>query len=261
MKKIASTQAFYQFKKAIKDYEMIKEGDHLAIGVSGGKDSMVLLFLLNLLKRQGPVQFDLTAITLDLGQGANWLALKNYCQQATIDFHLEKTQISEIVFEVRQEKNPCSLCAKLRKGALHQAALRLGCNKVALGHHLDDVAETFLMNLLFAGKLGSFLPAIFLNRVGLTLIRPMVYLPQQVVLSIANNKKFPVVENPCPASKATQRQKMRQLVNQLSLDYPQFRERLLTALQNIDFNNLWKQRHSLEKNYSDLGVFQDDFRF
>ena len=243
MKKTASSQTFYQFKKAIRDYNMIKEGDHLAIGVSGGKDSMALLFLLNLLKRHGPIQFDLTAITLDLGQGTIWKTLKEYCLQESIDFHLEETQIGEIVFEVRQEKNPCSLCAKLRRGALHQTALRLGCNKVALGHHLDDVAETFLMNLLFAGKLGSFSPTVFLSRVGLTLIRPMVYLPQQTVLSIANKKDLPVIENACPASKLTQRQEMRELVSQLSLNYPQFRERLLTALQNIDFDNLWKQRH------------------
>lgn len=247
MKKTINPQTSSQLKRAIRDYEMIKEGDHLAIGVSGGKDSMVLLFLLNLLKRQTPVNFDFTAVTLDLGQGADWGPLKDYCQAEGIKFHLEATQINEIVFEVRQEKNPCSLCAKLRRGALHQVALQLNCNKVALGHHLDDVVETFLMNLFFAGKLGSFSPSVFLDRTGLTLIRPMVYLTQEAVLTIANEKNLPIIENPCPASGETSRQDMRELASQLSQDYPQFRERLLTALQNIDFNNLWKQRHPFDE--------------
>lgn len=244
MKKIVDPKAFSLFKKAIRDYEMINEGDHLAIGVSGGKDSMVLLFLLNLLKKQTPVKFDFTAVTLDLGQGADWQPLINYCQKENISFHLEKTQINEIVFDVRQEKNPCSLCAKLRRGALHQVALQLSCNKVALGHHLDDATETFLMNLLFAGKLGSFSPSVFLDQTELTLIRPMVYLTQERVLSIAHKGELPIIHNPCPASGETKRQEMRDLVTDLSQDYPQFRERLLTALQNIDFNNLWRQRET-----------------
>lgn len=242
MKKTYKKWFLSKVKKATKDYQMINSGDRIAVGVSGGKDSMALLFILTLLKKHSRQDFDFHAITLDLGQGADFSPLETFCQEAKIPLHVETTQIGEIVFDIRQEPNPCSLCAKLRRGALHRVALKLGCNKVALGHHLDDAIETFLLNIIYAGRQGTFAPSVFLDRTGLTLIRPMVYLPQETTTAIVERENLPIVPNPCPASGDTEREKMRTLVTGLAETYPDIREKFLSAFQNQDFNNLWKQR-------------------
>lgn len=245
MKKAYGKWFLTKVKRAIRDYDMIQEGDHIAVGVSGGKDSSALLYILSLLKKHSHLNFHLEAVTLDLGLGMDFNPLIEYCKEENIPLHIEPTQISDVVFNVRQESNPCSLCAKLRRGALHRVALKLGCNKVALGHHLDDVIETFLLNLIFTGQLSTFKPSTFLDRTGLTLIRPMVYIPQETIVSLVNIENPPVISNPCPASGHTQRQKMRELVTQLAQEYPDIRQKFLTALQNIDFSNLWNQRRPM----------------
>lgn len=245
MKKAYGKWFLTKVKRAIRDYDMIQAGDRIAVGVSGGKDSSALLYILSHLKKHSHLNFEIEAITLDLGLGVDWAPLIDYCQAEKIPLHIEQTQIADIIFNVRKEPNPCSLCAKMRRGALHQAALRLGCNKVALGHHLDDVIETLLLNIIFTGQLGTFKPSTFLDRTGLTLIRPMAYIPQETIVSLVNNEHLPVISNPCPASGHTQRQKMRELVTQLAQEYPDIRQKFLTALQNIDFSSLWNQRRPM----------------
>ena len=191
MKKAYNKWFFTKVKRAIRDYNMIQAGDRIAVGVSGGKDSSTLLYILSLLRKHSHLKFDFQAVTLDLGQGADLSPLVDYCRQHDIPLHIEPTKIGHIVFNVRQETNPCSLCANLRRGALHQAARKLGCNKVALGHHLDDAIETLLMNIIFTGKLGTFSPWVYLDRMDLTLIRPMIYLPQETVVSLYVKKNCP----------------------------------------------------------------------
>ncbi|HHX50252.1 MAG TPA: tRNA 2-thiocytidine(32) synthetase TtcA [Clostridia bacterium] len=242
MKKNYSKWFLTRVKRAIKDYEMINRGDRITVGVSGGKDSTFLLFVLAELRRQLQLDFALQPVALELGLDLDWSPLESFCRQLDLSLHVEATRIYEIVFQVRQEPNPCSLCAKLRRGALHQAALHLGCNKVALGHHLDDVLETLFLNILYTGKLGTFSPKAFLDRTGLTVIRPLVYLPQETILSASKLEKLPVIENPCPASSRTKRQEVRDMLSLLQNHYPDLKTKFLTALQNVDLENLWKQR-------------------
>lgn len=242
MKKAYSKWFLTRVKRAIRDYEMIQDGDKVAVGASGGKDSTALLYILSLLKKHSHLNFELQAITLDMGLGTDFSPLADFCARENIPFHIEPTQIGRILFDIRKETNPCSLCSKLRHGTLNQVALRLGCNKVALGHHLDDAIETFLLNIIFTGQLGTFKPSTFLDRTGLTLIRPLIYLPQETVVSVGRHFNLPEIHNPCPASGHTRRDSMRELVRQLAGEYPDVKQKFLTAFHNIDFSNLWKQR-------------------
>ncbi len=226
-------------KKAIVDYRMISHGDSVAVGLSGGKDSGVLLYVLWAVRRIAPVKFDIHAISLDLGFGMDTGPLKEYCERLEIPFHLLPTDIGEIIFDVRKEKNPCALCANLRRGALNGLALELGCRKVALGHHLDDVVETFFMSLLYNGQFRTFEPNTYLNRKDIHVIRPLVYLEQETVQELALLEKIPVVPNPCPASGLTKREEIKMLVRELMNKYPDLRKRMLTALQTADLRNLW----------------------
>jgi tRNA(Ile)-lysidine synthase TilS/MesJ len=219
-------------KRAIYRYSMIKAGDKIAVGVSGGKDSTALLYIMWLLKHYSPLSFDYHAIFLDLGWPVDPAPLASFCRKLNIPFHLEKTDIGAIVFEHRREDNPCALCAHLRRGALNNAALRLGCNKVALGHHLDDLLETFLLNWIFNGRLATFIPVTHLARSGLVLIRPLIYLPEATLAGLARSENLPVMENPCPASGKTKREEMRSLVKQMAGTYPDIREKFLTAIEN-----------------------------
>ncbi|MGI6551642.1 MAG: tRNA lysidine(34) synthetase [Bacillota bacterium] len=242
MKKSYNKWFFTKVKRAVRDYAMISQGDRIAVGVSGGKDSTFLLYVLAELRRQLPVDFSLQPVALDLGLEVDLSPLASFCRQLGLTLHVEKNRIYQIVFQVRQESNPCSLCAKLRRGALHQAALQLGCNKVALGHHLDDALETLFLNILYTGKLGTFVPKAFLDRSGLTLIRPLVYLPQETIRSVSRLEKLPEVKNPCPASGQTKRQEVREMLSLLQDHYPDLKSKFLTALQNVDLENLWKQK-------------------
>lgn len=219
-------------RRAVDDYDMIKPNDRIAVGVSAGKDSLTLLCALSELRRFYPVPFELCAITIDMGfEGMDLSGVEALCKELDVEYHVVPTQISKVIFDVRKEKNPCSLCAKMRRGALHSAAKELGCNKVALGHHFDDVVETFMLNLFFEGRLGCFQPVTYLSRMDITLIRPMIYMPEKDVRYFASKAELPVVSSPCPADKNTEREEMKQLLSKLERENKGLRYRIFGAIQ------------------------------
>lgn len=220
-------------KRAIQRYEMLTAGDKVLVGASGGKDSSALLYILWLLKNFSPLEFEFEAVFLDLGWGLDPKPLADFCQEHGIPFHVEPTVIKAIVFDYRKEEHPCALCSHLRRGALHQVAQRLGCNKVALGHHLDDLLETFLLNWLYNGRFYTFSPSTYLSRSGLTVIRPLIYLREATVEALARKENLPVLVNPCPAAGQTRRQEVKELVKFLAMRYPYIRERFLTAWEEV----------------------------
>lgn len=223
------------------EYNMLEEGDRVAVGLSGGKDSSTLLYLLTLLKQQAPFHFDIVPITLTLGfDGMDLSPLQNYVESLGHELHIKETKISQIVFDIRQEKNPCSLCANLRRGILYDYAKSLGCNKVAYGHHLDDGIETFFMNLLFGGKLGVFRPVSYMSRLDITLIRPMIAIEEKFIIQFVNSREIPIIHNPCPADKNTKREEMKVLVKALSEKYPNVRQNFLHAVKNVREEDFWK---------------------
>ncbi len=219
-------------RRAIDDYSMIEEGDKIAVGVSAGKDSLTLLCAMAYLRRFYPKKFELIAITIDMGfeGGMDFTPIKELCEKLDVPYHIIPTEISKIIFDVRKESNPCSLCAKMRRGALHTAAKELGCTSVALGHHFDDVVETFMLNLFFEGRLGCFSPVTYLSRVGIKLIRPMIYMPEKDVKEFTNKNALPVVASPCPADKTTERENMKQLLHFLERDNKGLRYRIFGAI-------------------------------
>ena len=218
-------------RRGLDDYSMIEEGDKIAVGVSAGKDSLTLLCAMAALRRFYPKKFELIAITIDMGfEGMDFSACKKLCEELDVPYYIVPTEISKIIFDVRKESNPCSLCAKMRRGALHNAAKELGCNSVALGHHFDDVVETFMLNLFFEGRLGCFSPATHLSRVGIKLIRPMLYMPEKEVKAFAQKNDLPVTPSPCPADKNTQREEMKQLLHTLEKDNKGLRYRIFGAI-------------------------------
>ena len=212
---------------------MIEAGDRIAVGVSAGKDSLALLCALAELRRFYPVPFELHAITIDMGfkEGMDFAPIRALCESLNVPYTVIPTEISKIIFDVRRESSPCSLCAKMRRGALHNAAKELGCNVVALGHHFDDAVETFMLNLFFEGRLGCFSPVSFLSRTELRLIRPMIYLPEKDVRYFANKAKLPVIKSPCPADGNTQREEMKQLLHKLDRENKGLRYRIFGAMQ------------------------------
>ena len=219
-------------RRAVDDYEMIREGDKIAVGVSAGKDSLTLLCALASLKRFYPKKFELCAITVDMGcEGSDFSPIAKLCEELEVPYTVVPTEIQKIIFEVRKEKNPCSLCAKMRRGALHTAAKELGCNTVALGHHFDDVVETFMLNLFFEGRLGCFQPVTYLSRMDIRLIRPMIYMPEKDVRYFANSASLPVIKSPCPADGNTQREEMKQLLAKLDRENKGLRYRIFGAIQ------------------------------
>ena len=219
-------------RRAIDDYKMIEPGDKIAVGVSAGKDSLTLLCAMAQLRRFYPVPFELIAITVDMGfEGMDFSGIQALCDSLDVPYHILPTQISQVIFDVRKEKNPCSLCAKMRRGALYGGAKRLGCNKVALGHHFDDVVETFMLNLFYEGRLGCFQPVTYLSRRDLTLIRPMIYMPEKDVRYFAGKVELPVVKSPCPADGNTEREEMKQLLARLERENKGLRYRIFGAIQ------------------------------
>ncbi len=219
-------------RRAVDDYGMIAEGDKIAVGVSAGKDSLTLLSALAQLRRFYPKKFELIAITVDMGfEGMDFIPIQKFCEGLEVEYHIVPTQISKIIFDVRKEKNPCSLCAKMRRGALHTAAKELGCNKVALGHHFDDVVETFMLNLFYEGRLGCFQPVTYLSRIDLHLIRPLIYMPEKDVRYFANKVSLPVIKSPCPADKNTERERMKELLHELEKNNKGLRYRIFGAIQ------------------------------
>ena len=222
-------------KQTIYRYRMIEDGDSVAVAVSGGKDSGALLYILQQFRRHAPFSFDLMAVYVDLGWPLKIAPLQRYADKLGIPLTVEQTAIGRIVFERRREKNPCALCSKMRHGALHQAALRLGANKVAVGHHLDDAIATFLLNLIYTGTLGTFKPRIYLDRSGLDLIRPLIQVPGQTLAALVRRENIPVMENPCPVDEKTRRQEMALLLDELATRYPDLRQRFRSALQSSPF--------------------------
>ncbi len=218
-------------RRCIDDYDMIAPGDRIAVGVSGGKDSVVLLRLLAGLRGYFNKPFTLEAITIDMGLGMDYSAIEALCRQIDVPYHIIKTEIAPIIFEHRKEKNPCSMCAKMRRGALNQAILDLGFNKLALGHHYDDAVETFVMSLLFEGRISCFQPVTDLDRTGIVQIRPMLYIHEKTVDNFARRMELPIIENRCPVDKTTKREEVKQLIFQLSQTYPDLKERIFGAMQ------------------------------
>lgn len=218
-------------KRAIHKYNMIAPGDKIVVGASGGKDSSALLYILWLLKNFSSLDFDFQAVFLDLGWKVDPQPLASFCRKLNIPFHLEPTPIGAIVFDYRREPNPCALCSHLRRGALNEVARRLGCNKVALGHHLDDLLETFLLNWFYNGRFSTFLPVTYLTRSGITVIRPLIYLPEATVAGLARVEHLPTLPNPCPAAGQTKRHEVKAIVNFLVERYPYLRQRFLAALE------------------------------
>ena len=210
---------------------MIETGDRVAVGVSGGKDSLTLLALLAGLRPYYPQRFELEAITVDMGLGMDFSPVERYCQTLGVPYTLVKTEIGPIIFDVRKEKNPCSMCAKMRRGALHDAMKARGLNKVALGHHYDDAVETMLMSLIFEGRLGCFQPVTYLSRTDVTQIRPLLYVKERQVVNAAKRLELPIVENPCPANGETRRQEIKELIASLEGRYPDLKQKIFVAMQ------------------------------
>ena len=220
-------------RRCVDDYNMISEGDKIAVGVSGGKDSLVLLVLLAGLREDLNKPFELEAISIDMGLGMDYSPIQELCDQIRVPYTVVKTEIAPIIFDHRTEKNPCSMCSKMRRGALNQAILDKGFNKLALGHHYDDAVETFVMNLLFEGRIGCFQPVTNLDRTGIIQIRPMLYIHEKTVDNFAVRKELPIIENRCPVDKATKREEVKQLVFDLSKTYPDLKERIFGAMQRL----------------------------
>jgi len=218
-------------RRCVEDYNMIKEGDRIAVGVSGGKDSLALLVFLAELRKYNHNPYSLEAVTIDMGLGMDYTRIRELCDALEVPFTLVETQIGPIIFDHRKEKNPCSMCAKMRRGALNQALLDRGLNKLALGHHYDDAVETFMMSLLFEGRISCFQPVTDLDRTGIIQIRPMLYLHEKTIDNFVARQKLPVVENRCPVDKTTKREEVKQLIYDLSQTYPDLKERIFGAMQ------------------------------
>lgn len=221
-------------RRCVDDYGMIDDNDAIAVGVSGGKDSLVLLCALKYLQGYYPKKFRLEAITLDLGfDGMDYSPVCELCRRIDVPYSVIKTDIREIVFDIRQEENPCSLCSKMRRGALNSAIKEHGISKLALGHHFDDAVETFMMSLVYEGRISCFKPMTWMSRAGVWQIRPMVYAGEQRIANLAANLNLPVVENSCPMDKTSKRYDIKQLIKTLSADYPDLKSKVFGAMQRL----------------------------
>lgn len=220
-------------RRCAQDYHMIKPGDKIGVGVSGGKDSIALLVFLAELRKYDHVPFELEAVTVDLGFGMDFTPIEELCNKLNVPFTLVKTEIAPVIFEYRKEKNPCSMCAKMRRGAINQALLDRGLNKLALGHHYDDAVETFMMSLLYEGRISCFQPVTDLDRTGIIQIRPMLYIHEQTIDNFVARENLPIVKNRCPIDKRTKREEIKNLVYELSGRYPDLKERIFGAMQRL----------------------------
>ncbi len=219
-------------RRAVENYNMIEEGDRIAVGLSGGKDSLALFCALKNLQMFYPKKFELVGISLNMGfDGMDFSPLEKFVRDCECEYKLVDTQLANVIFNYRQESNPCSLCAKMRRGILHDAAKELGCNKLALGHHYDDVVETFMLNLLHEGRLGAFLPVTYLSRKDLTLIRPMIYVEEKDVRYFMGKNDLPLVKNLCPEDGHTEREKVKKMIAGLDKEYKGLKHRLFTAVE------------------------------
>jgi len=226
-------------RKACQDYDLIEDNDKIAVGISGGKDSLLLLKALSLYKQFSKQNFTLCAITVSMGlEPFDLSKIAQMCNELDIEYKIIKSNIGEVIFNIRKEKNPCSLCAKMRRGLLYEAAKEMGCNKVAYAHHSDDLIETFMLSLFYEGRLNTFLPKTYLSRTDLTLIRPLIYVKEDHIKKLSANLKLPIVKNPCPIDGYTKRQYVKELLKTLENDIPDARDQIINALRNTDRYNL-----------------------
>lgn len=233
-------QLLSPFRRAVDTFQMIDDGDKIAVGLSGGKDSVTLLALLAGLKRFYPKRFDLVAVRIDMGLEADpseVAQMEEFCKKLDVELITEKTDIGQILFEIRKEKNPCSLCSKLRRGALNTVANRIGATKLALGHHADDLVETFFLSMIFEGRFSTFEPVTYLTRTKMTVIRPMIFIEEKDVTAYA--KQNPVIHNSCPADKHTKRQYVKELIASIKKDVPFAKDRMLSAIYHPERNHLF----------------------
>ncbi len=234
-------------RRAVDDYEMIKTGDRIAVGVSGGKDSVTLLCALANLRRFYPNEFEIEAITMDPGfyksgmgseeeQKAGFEKIRKLCEELEVNFTLFETDIAKIIFDIRKENNPCSLCARMRRGALHENAKKLGCNKIALGHHFDDAVETFMLNLFNEGRIGCFSPVTYLDRRDITVIRPLVYAREKDIKYFINHSNLPILSSPCPEDKHSDREEIKKMLSKLEKENKGLKYRIFGAMQRAEID-------------------------
>lgn len=236
-----------KFRKCVETYNLIENGDKIAVGLSGGKDSLVLLTLLAKYQRFSPQKFDIIAISIDLFNGNSDLTkVKEYCKSLNVEYVVVKSQIYDIVFTERKEKNPCSLCAKLRRGMLNTKAKELGCNKVALGHTKDDLLETFFLSMFYEGRLSTFAPKTYLSNIGLSVIRPMIFIDEHETIN--ESKTMPVFFNCCPANHKTQREYIKNLLKSIKKDVPISSDRIFRAIISPESYNLYDKYQQKKKN-------------
>ncbi|MBO4940588.1 MAG: tRNA 2-thiocytidine(32) synthetase TtcA [Clostridia bacterium] len=220
-------------RRAIQDYNMISAGDRIAVGVSGGKDSLALLCALSAYRRFSEVPFEVMGVTLNMGfEGVDYSPIKTLCEVLGVEYVVKDTDIAEILFDVRKEKNPCSLCAKMRRGAVNDLAKEHGCNKVALGHHNEDVIETFFLSLFYEGRLNCFSPVTYLSRIDMDVIRPLIYVSEGDIKGFAKRENLPIVKNPCPMDGVSKRQEMKDFINERNEIDHNFKTRMMTAIQS-----------------------------
>ena len=232
-------------RRCVEDYEMIAPGDGVLVGVSGGKDSLALLAALAGLRRYYPKAFTLRAVTVDAGwPGVDFGPVAEFCEKLEVPYRVIPTEFARIVFEERKESNPCSLCAKMRRGVLSDAVKAEGCSKLALAHNFDDAVETFFMNQVFTGRLGCFEPVTYMDRSGVTVIRPMLYAGEGTVANLAAREGWPVVKNPCPMDRTSKRQETKELLRQLSKTYPDLKSKLFGAMQRLPLPGWEPKEHT-----------------
>jgi len=232
MQKVLSTM-----RKAIEKYKLIENGDKIAVGVSGGKDSLVLLKALSDFKKFNLFNFEIIAVNIDIYSGnADYSGLQKFCNDLGVELVIEKTDIQHIVFDLRKEKNPCSLCAKMRRGALNSVCNRLGCNKLALAHHLQDVVTTFFMSLFYEGRLSTMLPKSYMSQTNITLIRPLYLTEENKIINASKN--MPILKSKCPADQDSKRKEIKDLVAKLEKEIPDSKKRIEHAILSPESYNL-----------------------
>jgi tRNA(Ile)-lysidine synthase TilS/MesJ len=228
-------------RKAVDEYGMIDDGDRIAVGCSGGKDSTLLLLSLSKLAQFYPKKFSVLGIVIDPGTGIDYTPLTEFCEKENIELIIKKTEISKIIFDIRKESNPCSLCARMRRGSLNDAAVEAGANKVALGHHRDDVIDTFFLSLIHESRLNTFQPVTYLSRKDITVIRPMIFVPEKEIKRTVKRYSLPVLFNPCPANGNTEREAVKQVVHDIDERYKGIRERVFGAIERSSLDGWEKQ--------------------
>ncbi len=228
-------------RRAVQDFDMIEDNDNIAVGVSGGKDSLCLLVALKNLQRFYPKKFSLSAISVSLGfKDMDFSPVNELCKQLEVPYYIVETDIAEIVFDERKEKNPCSLCSKMRKGALNEKVVEIGCNKIALGHNRDDTIETFFLSLFYEGRIHTFSPKMYMDRKNIHTIRPLVYVPEREIKGFCNQNGIITVKNSCPVDGDSKRAEIDKFIEEMSKEYDSFEQKIFNAIQNGNLAG-WQQ--------------------